>query len=284
MIYPMLWLILGVSQPSATAPVAVRPATDAPTTEIVLSRLSTTISQLRTLRCTAKANERQGNSYQQAVSQMKVAYSPLRIYVRNNQGVEVLWVAGQNGGNAWVNPGKFPYVTLNLDPNGTLMRRGQHHSVLDAGYGTIADLIRTSPQRSDAFRRSFRYLRDTTVQGRPCYLVRSDFPQFRYVSYKTQPGETVSKIAERFGCGEYRIVERNKVDYTEPLPAGQVLQVPNAYGRRTILCIDQKTMLPASVAVWDDQGLYESFEFSQVVANQPIPAAEFTKDYKGYKF
>lgn len=282
MISSLLWplRLLALFSPAAPPP----PPADAPTTEVLLARLGTAIGKLQTLRCNVKANERQANGYQQARTLMKINASPLRIYLRNNQGIEVLYVQGQNNGDAWVYPGKFPYVTVSLDPNGSLMRRTQHHSVLDAGYGTIADLIRIPPQRSEAFRRSFRYAGDTTIQGRPCYLLRSDFPQFKYISYKTTGGETAAKIAERFGCGEYRIAERNDIGYEDVLPAGKTLQVPNAYGRRTILCVDQKLMLPLAVAVWDDKGLFESFEFSQVVANQPIPAAEFTKDYKDYKF
>ncbi|UYZ59918.1 LysM peptidoglycan-binding domain-containing protein [Hymenobacter latericus] len=290
MLFSLNWLPVVVSLLAPAAPAAAdarapgNTAAEAPSVDNLLSRLSAAISRLQTLRCTVKASERHDGAYQQALTQMKVSSSPLRVYLRTNKGIEVLWVQGQNDGDAWVYPNKFPYVTLSLDPNGSLMRRTQHHSVTDAGYGTIADLIRMAPQRSEAYRRSFRYAGDTTVQGRLCYLLRSDFPQFRYISHKTTAGETVGKIAERYGCGEYRIAERNNVDYTSPLPAGRVLQVPNAYGRRTILCVEQKSMLPLAVAVWDDKGLFESFEFSQVVANQPIAAAEFTKDYKGYKF
>ncbi|WP_400190631.1 DUF1571 domain-containing protein [Hymenobacter sp. B81] len=253
------------------------------TTELLVTRLSTSIDKLQSLRCSVKATERMGGSLQQVRSQMKLTFNPQRVYLRNHKGIEVLWVEGQNGGDAWVYPNSFPYVTLSLDPNGTLMRKNQHHGILEAGYGVITDVIRTSPQRADTYRRSFRYAGDTTVQGRPCYLLRSDFPQFRYVNYKTEKPETPAQIADRFGCGEHRILERNKLGYGETIAAGRTLQVPNAYGRRTIICVDQKLMLPLLISVWDDHGLFESFEFQNVVANQPIPAAEFSKDYKEYK-
>ena len=67
------------------------------------------------------------------------------------------------------------------------------------------------------------------------------------------------------------------------MPAGRTLQVPNAYGRRVIIAVDQKLTLPLVIQVNDDKGLFEKFEFSDIVANQPIPAQEFTKDFKGYK-
>ncbi|UOR06616.1 DUF1571 domain-containing protein [Hymenobacter aerilatus] len=258
--------------------------TDKLTTEQLLSHLSTSIDNLKTLRCTVRAKERVEGKYVTAQSTLKLTSSPLRVYLRNQKGIEALWVTGQNGGDAWVYPNSFPYVTLNLDPNGTLMRRDQHHSLLDAGFGSISGIIRGSTQRQDrAFERSFRYTGDTIVAGRPCHVLRSSFPQFRYVSYTPTKAETLTQIANKFGGGEFRIVERNDLSYEKPVPAGKTIQVPNSYGRRTTVCIDQKLMLPLVVEVLDDKGLFERFEFSNIVANQPIPSEEFAKGYKGYK-
>ena len=258
---------------------------DKPTTEQLLTRLSAAVADLKTLRCTVKAQERNGSSYQQARSALKIAYHPMRVYVRTQKGVEALWVEGQNDGDAWVYPNTFPYLTLSLDPNGSLMRRNQHHGLLDAGFGTIADIIRGSGQRQDrAFEQSFRYVGDSTVLGRPCYVLRSHFPQFRYVPYSPAQPEAVGQIAAKFGCGEYRIIERNGLSYGKPVPAGKALLVPNGYGRRTTICLDQKSSLPVAVQVIDDKGLFEKFEFTEVVANQPIPTEEFSKEYEGYHF
>ena len=269
---------------SAAILVAATPAATPITTEQLTARMGAAIEGLRYLRCTVKAQERVEGNIRPARSTMKIAYKPLRIYIKDQKGVEVLWAQGQNNGDAFVNPAAFPYVTLSLDPKAKLMRNNQHHTVLQAGFGTISDLLRTTGLRQDmTFSRSFKYVGDSTVQGRPNHVLRSDYPQFRYVSYKAGANETIGSVAERFGCGEFRIVERNGLTIGEKIPAGKVLQVPNAYGRRTIDCIDPRTYLPTAVQVNDDKGLFEKFEFSDVVANQPIPAEEFTKGYKGYK-
>jgi len=253
-------------------------------TEQLTTRLSAAIENLRFLRCTVNAQERIDGNIKQARSIMKLTYKPLRIYIKNQKGVEVLWVAGQNGGDAWVYPASFPYVTLSLDPNGKLMRGSQHHTALQAGFGTITDLLRSTALRQDnSFSRSFRYTGDTILLGRPSYVLRSDYPQFRYVNYKAGKNETIATVAERFGCGEYRIIERNGLSIGGKISEGNVLQVPNAYGRRTTVCVDPKTYLPILVQVNDDKGLFERFEFLDVIPNQPIPLAEFTKDYSGYK-
>jgi len=254
------------------------------TTEQLTTRMSSAIESLKFLRCTVKAQERIEGSIRQARSIMKLTYKPLRIYIKNQKSVEVLWLAGQNGGDAWVYPAAFPYVTLSLDPNGRLMRGGQHHTALQAGFGTISDLLRTTTLRQDnTFSRSFRYVGDTIFQGRTNYILRSDYPQYRYVSYKAGKNETISTVAERFVCGEFRIIERNGLSIGDKIPEGKVLQVPNGYGRRTTLCIDPKTFLPTVVQVNDEKGLFERFEFLEVIPNQPIPLEEFSKDYKGYK-
>ena len=264
---------------------AAAPLSPAPiSTEQLTARLSAAIENLKSLRCTVRAQERIDGGIRQARSIMKLTYKPLRIYIKNQKGVEVLWVAGQNDGSAWVYPASFPYVTLSLDPNGKLMRSNQHHTALQAGFGTISDLLRSTGLRQDnGFSRSFRYVGDTTLQGRMSHVLRSDFPQFRYVNYRAGKNETIGTVAERFGCGEFRIIERNGLSIGERIPEGKVLQVPNAYGRRTVVCVDPKTYLPTLVQVNDDKGLFERFEFLDVVPNQPIPLAEFTRDYKGYK-
>ncbi|MDO7845967.1 DUF1571 domain-containing protein [Hymenobacter sp. M29] len=254
------------------------------TTEQLTARMSAAIEGLKTLRCTVKAQERIGGNINQARSIMKLTYKPLRIYIKNQKGVEVLYLQGQNSGDAWVYPAAFPYVTLSLDPTGKLMRSNQHHTALQAGFGTISDLLRTTGLRQDnSYSKSFRYVGDTTLQGRTSYVLRSDFPQFRYVSYKAGKNETIESVAERFGCGTYRVITRNDLTIGEKIPEGKVLQVPNAYGRRTVLCVDPKTYLPIMVQVNDDKGLFEKFEFLDVVPNQNIPLEEFSKDYKDYK-
>lgn len=261
-----------------------QPGKPAITTPQLISRLTTAIQTLKSLRCEAEARERIGNKLVPDFTIMKITFNPYRVYLKNKKGAEVLYVAGQNNNEAWVYPGAFPYVTLSLNPLGTLMRKGQHHTALQAGFGMIADLLNGPGGHADnAYTRSFRYTGDSTAQGRPCHILRSDYPQFRYVAYRAGKNERIASVADRFGCGEYRIAERNNLDIDDKIAEGQVVQVPNAYGRRVIVLVDAKTYLPASVTVYDDRGLYEQYNFRNAVANQPIPLAEFSKDYKGYK-
>lgn len=281
--YPLLSSSL-VCLPLFTSVLAAPPAAPITTSQLV-ARLTAAIQSVSTIRCNAEARERVDNKTVPDYTAMKIAFNPYRVYLKNRKGVEVLYVSGQHDNEAWVYPAAFPYVTLSLNPLGSLMRKGQHHTVLQAGFGMIADLLNGPDGRADnVFTRSFRYAGDSTAQGQACYVLRSDYPQFRYVTYRVGKNETIASVAARFSCGDYRILERNNLSVDSKLTEGQVLQVPNAYGRRVLVVVNAKTYLPASVTVYDDRGLYEKYNFLDVVANQPIPAAEFTKDYKGYKF
>ncbi|MDO7887325.1 LysM peptidoglycan-binding domain-containing protein [Hymenobacter cheonanensis] len=278
------FFLAGVFCLSLTCRGATAPPASSLTTAQLISRLTAAIHNLGSIRCNAEARERVGTKIAPDYTAMKIAYNPYRVYLKNRKGVEVLYVTGQNDNDAWVYPAAFPYVTLSLDPNGSLMRKGQHHTVLQAGFGMIADLLNGPDGRAESvFTRSFHYTGDSTAQGQPCYVLRSDYPQFRYVAYRVGKNESIASVAARFGCGEYRIIERNNLSVDSKLTEGQELQVPNAYGRRVVVVVNAKTYLPASVTVYDDRGLYEKYSFLDVVANQPIPAAEFSKDYKGYK-
>ncbi|MGI4875357.1 MAG: DUF1571 domain-containing protein [Janthinobacterium lividum] len=262
-----------------------QPALSVPiTTPQLISRLIAAVEDIKSMQVTIDARERVENKYIGAVSAIKLTTTPIRVYLKNQKGVEVLYVAGENDGDAWVYPAAFPYITLSLNPQGSLMRRDQHHTVFQTGFGTITDLLKDSEKLPDkSFYNSFRYTGDSIFQRRTCYVLRSDYPQFRYIAYKATAKETPASIAARFNCGEYRILERNKLSIGDHLADNQVLQVPNTYAKRTVIVIDPKTFLPASISVYDERGLYERYEFSNVLINQPIPAEEFTKKYKGYK-
>ena len=268
---------------SAAGPARPAPPAEPLTAQQVKARLKAAIESLKTLRCVIVGEERIGTKHVLGTTAVKLAKSPLRVYLKTQKAIEVLYVAGQNNGDAWVNPAAFPYFTLSLNPNGSLMRKGQHYTVLQVGYDTIGKLLATDNTTDAAFLHSFRYAGDSVLQGQPCHVLRANYPQFRYVAYRVGRGETITSIADRFSCGEYRILERNNLAVNAELTEGQILQVPNAYGSRVILAINAKTFLPTSVAVYDERGLFEKYTFLNVIANQPIPAAEFTRDFPGYK-
>jgi outer membrane lipoprotein-sorting protein len=81
------------------------------------------------------------------------------------------------------------------------------------------------------------------------------------------------------------IMEINEdVDDYNDVSAGQIIKIPNAYARKTLLCIEKKTNLPLLQAMYDEKGLFAQYEFYNVQVNPSITEAEFTRDYKDYDF
>ena len=75
----------------------------------------------------------------------KVNISPRKTYMKMvtdpNKGTEILYVEGEQGDQALVNPGKWlPTVTLN--PFSSLLTKEQHHCILSAGFNLVSGIVR----------------------------------------------------------------------------------------------------------------------------------------------
>ena len=51
-----------------------------------------------------------------------------------------------------------------------------------------------------------------------------------------------------------------------------------------ILHIDQETMLPVTMKIFDEKGLYEQYEYKNVSINPVLQEKEFTSGYESYGF
>ena len=62
------------------------------------------------------------------------------------------------------------------------------------------------------------------------------------------------------------------------------MKVPTLYCKKAVLYIDEILMLPVSISLYDDAGLFESYDFSGIEINRPFKENEFTRNFKGYGF
>jgi len=254
--------------------------------EAFINKLFETIDNVKTLRYELKCNERINGKMQHTESKVKLQISPRKLYVSVG-GPEVLWMEGQNNGNAFVNPGAFPYMNLNLDPYGLLMRKDQHHTIHEMGFNYLADILKDVRKKvgENKVDKYFKIAGEDKHNGRPCYKLMIAFSDFEWSSYKVKKGETLVTIARRLKLGEYMILERNhKIRWYSDIKEGQIIQIPNAYAKLTILLVDKEYLLPVSNKVYDDLGLYETYEYYNLRVNTPILPEEFTKNYKEYNF
>lgn len=252
----------------------------------VLDKMIKSVAEVKGLRYDLKLVERIEKKYNFFGSSVKLNRKPRKLYL-NAKGIEVLWVEGKHGGDALVNPNSFPYINLYLDPTGSLMRQDQHHTINEAGFDYFSAIIEANVKKTgEKFDQFFIPDGEETMNGRMCYKVIINNKDFAAVNYTVLKGENLITIARKLFVGEFAILQLNKpkVDDYKDVKAGQVIKVPNAYAKYVLLYIDKSNYLPIGVRVFDDKGLYEQYDYSNVQINPTFEEAEFTKDYKEYKF
>ena len=251
----------------------------------IIDQLLKSIENVKTLKYNLKLSERTNGKIINTESSVKLQISPRKLYLYL-KGPELLWVQGQNNGNALVNPGAFPYFNLNLNPYGSIMRKDQHHTIHEMGYEYFASILKNVIKKSgDKFDRYFVFTGEEKWNNRICYKVVISYPEFAYISYTVLRDENLITIARKLGVSEYMILENNSniKDY-HGVREGSQIKVPNAYAKLTIMLIDKQYMLPVSNKIFDDKGLFESYEYYNLQVNPKIADEEFTKNYSDYDF
>ena len=243
----------------------------------LIDKIFASIDNVKTVRYSLQCNERIKGRMQHTESHVKLQISPRKIYLYI-KGIEVLWIQGWNKGDALVNPGSFPYIDLSLDPYGSLMRKDQHHTIHEMGFHYLADILRDGMKKAgDKVDKYFSVFGEEVYEGRPCYKLSITYPDFAWGPYTVKKGENLTTIARRLRISEYMVLENNpKLSSFFDVKEGQVIQVPNAYAKLTLLLIDKEYLLPVNNKVFDDKGLFETYEYHDLKVNIPIAPYEFT--------
>ena len=254
--------------------------------EIIVHMLDS-IKNVRTQKFDLKSTERVGSHLLFAESMVKINTNPKKIYFKSLlKGIEVLWVEGSNKGNAQVHSRSIPLVNFDLDPFGSIMRKDQHHTIFDLGStyigATIANTILKDPS---GFDKHFAYAGTLVWDNKECYQIVISYPEHKYIEYITKKGETVSSIALKLNTSDFKIRYKNDLSsYFGSIKEGKKLLIPTPYSNKGILLIDKKTFIPINVKIYDEQGLYEAYEFYHVKINQNFMSDEFLKTYNDYGF
>lgn len=257
------------------------------TCEEVLEKSFKAIREVKGLKYHLKIIERGKKGFNHYESWVKFNKNPRQIYLYI-KGIEVLFLEGKNNNKALVNPGGFPFITLNLDPMGDLMRQDQHHTLNEMGYDYFSTIIQHTLRKVDRenLDEYFKLVGEEKINNRLCYKIIINNKDFAYKDYVVQPGESITSIARKFFVSEYMILEKNPKfkDYFDPLKKGQVIKVPNSYCKSVILFIDKFYFVPISVKVIDDKGLFEEYNYHFLQVNPKFEEGEFSRDFRDYKF
>ena len=239
------------------------------------------------LRYNMKSVERTESGYATASTNIKLQTHPKKLYLLNTQNkLEVLYNEGEINNKAYVKPHVFPYFTMSLEPLGNLMRKNQHFTILDVGFDFTARTIAIAlSKEKDQIAKHLTYVGKVEKNKMICHLLVYENLEFTYQDYIVQHKETVSSIAGKLTVNDYMLRYKNKLyDNYGYLKEGSSIKVPTFYCKKAIFYVDEKTMLPISVSIYDEVGLFESYDYFNLEVNKPIPASEFKKDFKGYGF
>ena len=166
-------------------------------------------------------------------------------------GREVLFKSGNNNGKALINPGEFPWVNLNLDPQGSLMRKDQHHAIFafDFNY-LVAFLEHLLNKYADNAENMVEIKGEVQWDKRPCYHIEMNNPNYKLESYTVQNEKNLIEVAKNLKVNEYTILSLNKnVSNYYDIEPGQKLTVPNDYAKRMTLYLDKEYLIPVMVKV-----------------------------------
>ena len=236
-----------------------------------------------------KKRERIGDKLIKQSSEVSVLKDPYKVYIKQlspKYGLEVLYVDGKNNNDAIVNTNGFPWFNLNLDPYGSTMRNKQHHTLFDAGYDHVVSILEFLFNKyGDETKKMVNDSESTTWDGKDCWVVRFNNPNYKIINYTVKKGETVVSIANRLKLPEHKIIQMNdNVDWYDDIKEGQIIKIPNDYSSKMTLYIEKDRMIPLVMKIYDEVGLYEEYEYSNILVNNTLESGEYTKNFKGYGF
>lgn len=243
--------------------------------------------EIQTLTYEMSKEERIDGELQKQVSFTKLSRKPFKVYTKQlspNEGIEVLFHKGDD--TALVNPNGFPWFNLYLNPLGSRMTKNQHHTILDAGFDTFINILEHLFNKYDEEIDEMAEVTSVVDQNnRPCWKLAFNNPYYKINSYRVNEGESVIDIANRKYLSEYRILQLNpEIDDLKDVQPGEVIKIPNDYAQEMVLLIDKELYVPTKVIVYDDEGIFEKYEFSDIKIDPAFAENEFSPDFEGYDF
>lgn len=250
----------------------------------LMKQMITRSKTIRTLEFTMKTRERMNGEMIEREGYFRIERQPrFRVYYERgfpDKGAKVLYDASADSIKMTVKPNTFPWVPISLGKDDWMVRKGGHHTVDQAGFDYTLDILDFIMKKYGAESCGFiRFGTQGELDGTRCQNVELDNPHFTWINYTLKDGETVESIAKERRISDYMILQRNPQynKYSDIYP-GTVIRIPVDYAKRMTVCVDEQTGLPALIRIYDDQGLYEEYQFLNMKVNPPFTDADFVLD------
>ena len=220
---------------------------------------------------------------------VKLNNNPYKAYIYSvtpNPGAEGLLIEGVNNNKALINPNRFPFITLSLNPYSMLLRKNHQYTIWQLGFNFIHEVLEGYLKKfGDAFYTNLQIEADAVSKGKSFYQLVIEKNDFHFDDYKVLRGENMVTIGQKLLINDYMILEANpKYKHFDDAKAGEVIKVPSVYGKKIILYVDKITFLPMVQIIYDNRGLYGRVELSSFVLNPKFTEMDFSKNNKKYGF
>jgi len=256
----------------------------------VLEKTFLAISNIQEVSYTVHLKERvNGKLSEERIGNIKMTVKPLSVYyfmILPRNGAELLYNSEVDCENIYINPNGFPWLSFTIAPDNKWMRKSRHHTILDAGFEYIKEILgRFLEQGHLAGDFNVSLHGKQKINNTECLVLSIEKDVFFYKSYTLKEGENITVYARNEGLSDFMVLERNTkyAWYDSPKP-GETIIVPNYYAKRIELSIDSETFIPVSVKIFDDIGLFEEVTFSDINVRPVFKSDTFLIDNPDYGF
>jgi len=248
------------------------------------------ISDIQTVSYTVHLKERvDGKLSEERTGNIKMTVKPLQVYyfmILPRYGAELLYNSKAYGNNIYINPNGFPWFSFNLDPDNKWMRKSRHHTILDAGFEYIKDILgRFLAQSHNLTDFKISNPGKQKINNIDCLAITIEKEVFFYKNYTMKEGEDISEFARKEGLSDFMVLERNpKYEWYDSPKPGETLVVPNFYAKKVAILVDPSSFLPVSLQIFDDIGLFEEVTFSDINIHPVFNSDTFSIENPDYGF
>lgn len=253
------------------------------------NKMISKVQSLRTIQFTFESQERILGKIYSEKTHFKISFLPLRTYLRQDypeQGLEGLYITGENDNKTKINPNAFPWVTLNLDPEGELSMKNRHHPIFHAGYGYVAEVLDMLIKKYQS-RTSNLILNkgSITYKGQEVIVLDCNNPFYKVQTLTLTKPESPFALGKRLHINYYSILEENPglKAFTE-IPAGKTIRIPSDYASKMLIYMHKTQLYPVYIKISDPRGVFEEYKFTDVILNPAFTAADFSADNPKYHF
>ncbi len=276
---------------SAQGHTPVSPLPTPPSVELILDKFSAQVKGLGEYSVLHIQQERFKDGLGPQMK-MAVKYSKGRFYLKMLEGpkagAEVLYDPHWNGGKVKVHKGKFPDITVNLDPRGSRMLELQHHPIDHLSFLHIAQsLTKTIGKCRNLPGSSSRLVKvDTGNPTQADQPISIEFIAPWHTTHtKVKKDANIWDLAHSLSVDPFLFLHTNGLAFDDDLVEDAVLEVPHCYAPRTLLTVDAQTLLPRKLEAYNSQQqLYESYEWQNLDTRPQFKEIDFDPDNPNYHF